>query len=130
MQVKNLNRVFVLVLYVDQQFLKRSFCVWGQPCVLYWLETPPVVAKSYVVLRRNLCCTYQVIHYQLRWIQSFKTIMLNHLEFRVNITTFFSLSCIMSSNGRYKFRFNMSQDGTKRIQPKRQTLDDAYSPPG
>ena len=24
----------------------------------------------------------------------------------------------------------MSQDGTKRIQPKRQTLDDAYSPPG
>merc|ERR1711874_61036 len=37
---------------------------------------------------------------------------------------------------KYKFRFRtqtttdtMSQDGTKRIQPKRQTLDDAYSPP-
>ena len=36
----------------------------------------------------------------------------------------------MSDNKVYKFRFNMSQDGTKRIQPKRQTLDDAYSPPG
>ena len=43
-----------------------------------------------------------------------------------------------SSNRTYKFRFRahtdtdttMSQDGTKRIQPKRQTLDDAYSPPG
>ena len=45
------------------------------------------------------------------------------------------------SNRSYKFRFRaqakttpttdiMSQDGTKRIQPKRQTLDDAYSPPG
>ena len=46
------------------------------------------------------------------------------------------------SNRTYKFRFRahttttttttdiMSQDGTKRIQPKRQTLDDAYSPPG
>ena len=34
------------------------------------------------------------------------------------------------SNTVYRFRFNMSQDGTKRIQPKRQTLDDAYSPPG
>merc|ERR1719219_1048967 len=47
------------------------------------------------------------------------------------------------SNRAYKFRFRahttttttttntdtMSQDGTKRIQPKRQTLDDAYSPP-
>ena len=38
---------------------------------------------------------------------------------------------------KYKFRFRaqtttdtMSQEGTKRIQPKRQTLDDAYSPPG
>ena len=35
---------------------------------------------------------------------------------------------IMSSI--YKFRFSMSSDGTKRIQPKRQTLDEAYSPPG
>ena len=44
------------------------------------------------------------------------------------------------TNRTYKFRFQvqstkdttdtMSQDGTKRIQPKRQTLDDAYSPPG
>ena len=48
------------------------------------------------------------------------------------------LSADMSySNRTYKFRFRahrttetMSQDGTKRIQPKRQTLDDAYSPPG
>ena len=35
---------------------------------------------------------------------------------------------IMSSV--YRFRFSMSSDGTKRIQPKRQTLDEAYSPPG
>ena len=44
------------------------------------------------------------------------------------------------TNRTYNFRFQvqsrkdttdtMSQDGTKRIQPKRQTLDDAYSPPG
>ena len=35
---------------------------------------------------------------------------------------------IMSSI--YRFKFSMSSDGTKRIQPKRQTLDEAYSPPG
>ena len=48
------------------------------------------------------------------------------MEFFLHLTIFTG----MSDNRVYKFRFNMSQDGTKRIQPKRQTLDDAYSPPG
>ena len=30
----------------------------------------------------------------------------------------------------YRFRYGMNQESTKRIVPQRQTLDEAYSPPG
>ena len=65
--------------------------------------------------------SYQVISFRIRLKQS----MLN------------SSMSMSYSIRKYKFRFRaqtttdtMSQEGTKRIQPKRQTLDDAYSPPG
>ena len=120
-------------------------------CMLFQLKVDKTTGLVYLLMSMKFCdkhgmsiyacvcpCVQLTTHLKLPpmmsfiWIESLNFVRLYRHQDQVCIESDLSGPSrgILIMSSIYRFRFSMSSDGTKRIQPKKQTLDEAYCPPG